>query len=231
MQHRILLVIDDNKSWANITAHYFTDFGYKVITAGTCAEGYALAQLHKPACILLDYYLPDDDGCVCAANIRGNPELKKTLIVMISNDENQELPAYNDYKLDGFLSKDARLEQIKAKVESLMRRVGWDRDMVMHCDLRLDGVSLEVYRGSKLVNQLSSEQFKLFSFLLEKSPSFVGEDELARQIYSKEELPEKNEGVRGVAQRLRENLGPQLGRRIKAKIGKGWIYLQPRART
>lgn len=231
MRHRTLLIIDDDKVWANITARYFTYSGYKVLTAATSAEGFELAQQHGPACILLDHGLPDAEGSVCAANIRGNPELKKTPIIMISGDDSQELHAYTDYELDGFLSKDAKLVKIKAKVESLLRRVNWDRDIVIHNDLRLDGVSLQVFRDLKPVVRLTPDQFRLFSILVEKSPSFVSEEELFVHVYSDKERPEKNEGIRGLAQRLRVSLGPQLGQRIKYKNEVGWIYLQPRVRA
>ena len=231
MPHRTLLIIDDDKFWADLAAQFFVSFGYKVVIASTCAEGYEFAQLYKPACILLDYYLPDDEGRVCAANIRGNPQLRKTPMIMVSGDESQELPAHTDYQLDGFLTKDAQFVQIKAKVESLLRRVNWDRDVVTCSDLRLDGANLQVCRDSKPVARLTVEQFRLLSLLLEKSPAFVSEDELSFQVYSGKERPEKNEGIRGLAQRLRVSLGTQLGRRIKYKIKKGWIYVKPRARA
>lgn len=227
MRHRTLLIIDDDKVWANVTAMFFSHFGYKVLTAATCAEGFELAQQHKPACILLDYHLPDCDGSVCAANIRGNPELKKTPIIMISGDDSQELRAYTDYKLDGFLSKDAQLVRIKAKVESLLRRVNWERGNVTCSDLRLDGVTFQVFRDSKPVTELCPEHFRFLSLLLEKSPAFVSDEEISRSVFNTAEGSENSDVIRGVAQRLREKLGVRLGRRVK-KLGKGWIYVQPR---
>jgi DNA-binding response OmpR family regulator len=112
-------------------------------------------------------------------------------------------------------------------VESLLRRVNWDLGNVTCGDLRLDGASLQVYRDSKPVTKITSEQFRLFSVLLEKSLSFVGEEELSKHVYAGKEPPEKGEGIRGLVQRLRVSLGPQLGRRIKGKAEKGWIYLPP----
>lgn len=227
MRHRTLLIIDDDRSWSNFVDVFFANSGYKVLTAATCAEGYNMAQLHKPACILLDCYLPDAEGSVFAANIRGNSELKKTPIIMVSGDENQALRAYTDYELDGFLSKDAQLPQIKAKVESLLRRVNWERGNVTCSDLRLDGLTFQVYRDSKLVTELCPGHFRFLSLLLEKSPAFVSEEEISRHVFKADEGSEKSDVIRGVAQRLRDKLGTRLGRRVK-KFGKGWIYIQPR---
>ncbi len=227
MRHRTLLIIDDDKFWTNVASAYFSGFGYKVVTAATCAEGFNMAQLHKPACILLDYQLPDEYGSVCAARIRGDHELKKTPIIMVSGYEDQELLAQTEYQLDGFLSKDTQLPLIKAKVESLLRRVNWERGNVTCSDLRLDGVNFQVYRDSKLVTELCPEHFRFLSLLLEKSPAFVSEEEISRHVFKADEGSEKSDVIRGVAQRLRDKLGARLGRRVK-KLGKGWIYVQPR---
>lgn len=227
MPQRTLLIVDDDLLWAKIVAKYFAQFGYRVFIAGTCAEGIKFAELHKPACILLDFCLPDAEGSVCAANIRGNPELKKTPIIMVSGDENQQLPAHTEYKLDDFILKGGSPEYIKVKVESLLRRVDLERGNVTCSDLRLDGVTFQVFRDLKRVTELCPEQFRLLSILLEQSPDFVSEDEISRHVFKAAEGGEKSDVIRGVAQRLREKLGVRLGRRVK-KAGKGWIYVQPR---
>ena len=231
MCKRTLLVVDDDALWAKTLANLFGLLNYRVLTAATCAGGIKLTQLHKPDCILLDFSLPDANGNALASIIKEDPELRKTPIIMVSGEANEELRAHYDYKLDGFFLKGWILDRLLAMVESLLRRVDLDLGMVNCCDLRLDGVTFEIFRDSKRIIKLCPEHFKFLSLLVERSPAFVSEMEIALQVFKATEDSEKTDAIRGVAQRLREKLGTGLGRRIKSKVGKGWGYIQPRIRA
>lgn len=231
MPMRTLLAVDDDKLWLATLNKWFTKAGYNVHAAATCAEAIRMADTLLPDCVLLDYSLGDGTGAEVCAFIRNSEKLRKTPIIVVSGCEEEELASHNQYQADAFILKPAQLAKVQAVMESALRRIRMDRDIVIHGDLRLEGASRQVYRDSKFVAQLCAEQFMLFSVLLGKSSSFVSEEELSMNVYAGKEPPEKGEGVRGVAQRLRENLGPQLSRRIKSKADKGWIYLRPRART
>lgn len=228
MRNRTLLIVDDDPAWLKIIAALLVRLNYRVFTAATCAAGIRLAQLHKPSCILLDFCLPDANGNAFASSIKENSELKKTPIIMVSGEEKEELRAYYEYKLDGFFLKGWRLERLLAMVESLLRRVDLDLGMVTCNDLRLDGVTFQVFRDSKLVAQLSPEQFSLLSLLIEKTPSFVLEENVIKYVFGEGDEAEKIDAIKMLVYRLRKKLGRQLARRIKSIKKRGWIYLSPR---
>lgn len=229
MRDRTLLIVDDEPAWLKVMAALLGHLNYKVFTAATCAEGIRLAQLHKPACILLDFSLPDANGNAFASNIKETPELNKTPIIMVSGEANEELRAYYDYKLDGFFLKGWPPARLLAMVESLLRRVDLDLGMITRSDLRLDGVTFQVFRDSKRVAQLSPEQFSLLSLLIEKTPNFVQEENVIKYVFGEVDEAEKIDAVKMLAYRLKQKLGRQLARRIKSMKKRGWIYLSPRA--
>ena len=229
MRNRTLLIVDDDIAWLKISAALFTRLNYKVVTAATCAEGIRLAELYKPACILLDFGLPDANGCALAYNIKEDLELKKTPIIMVSGEEEEEFRSNYEYKLDGFFLKGWPPARLLSMVHALLRRVNLDLSTFDHKDLYLDGTSLEVFRDSKWVAQLSQEQFNLLSLLIEKTPNFVQEEDVAMYIFGEVGEIGKIDAIKMLAYRLRQKLGRQLARRIKSVRKRGWIYLNPRA--
>lgn len=229
MNQTTLLVIDDDSFWLRTVARFFTVAGYSVHTAETCAAGLALAGAVKPDCVLLDFHLPDGTaGDVCAA-LRSDLGLKKTPIIVMSADPQQELDSYAEHKADGFILKGTQFAKVWVIIESVLRRVNWERGIIEKGDIRLEKEFSRVFRDSKLAATLSPEQFKLLAMLLEKSPGFVGEEDISRHVLGASEV--KTDAVRALLHRLRLKLGLQLGRRIKSKRRLGWLYVQPRPKA
>lgn len=230
MRDRTLLVVDDDALWLKTLTNLFGLLNCKVLTAATCAGGIKLAQLHKPACILLDFGLPDAKGSAFASLIKQDPVLRKTPIIMVSGEAEEEFRACYDYGLDGFFLKGWRLDRLTARVKCLLRRVDMDRDMLTCCDLRLDGGTFQVFRDSKPVANLSPDQFSLLSLLIEQAPNFVHGKAVARHIFGETADEGKADAVKMLVYRLRKKLGRKLARRVKCAKNKGWIYLSPQPR-
>ena len=112
-------------------------------------------------------------------------------------------------------------------VESMLRRVSWERGIIEKGDLRLETENLLVFRNSKSFVRLSLEQFRFLFILIVRSPCFVSEDDILEFLSGAGITPDKLDALRGLAARLRAKLGPRLGRRIKNKSSSGWIYVQP----
>ena len=226
MKTHTILIVDDDKDWLRSASKFFIFFNYEVLTAPTCAEGLALARKRRPDCVLLDFHLPDSDAGVFCSSVRSDPALKKTPVIVASVDGGQECSCYLNHQADGFMLKGGPLNTIRLMVESLLRRVRWERGIIEKGDLCLETESLTVFRNSKPLIRLTLEQFRFFYLLLEKSPCFVPESDLLEFIFVTNVTP-KFDSLRGLANRLRVKLGPRLGRRIKNKSASGWIYVQP----
>ncbi len=230
MHQRTLLIIDDDKTWLRVAVKWFASFGFKVSTAATCAAGIELAEAEIPDCVLLDFHLTDGNGGAVCSYLRSNLKLKKIPIVMASADPRQELPSYNEHKADAFVLKGTPFQKTLAIIESVLRRVNWERGILEKCDLRLEKETFQVFRDSRPAARLSPEQFQLFSILIEKSPDFVSEEHIAKCVIGSVS-DGKKDAVRALLHRLRLKLGVQLGRRIKNKRNLGWIYVQPRLKA
>lgn len=230
MPMRTLLAVDDDKLWLATLRKWFTLAGYNIHTAVSCAEALKMAATLRPACVLLDYSLGDGTGAEVCSFIRNSEKLRKTPIIVISGCEEEELASHNQYQADAFILKPAQLAKVQAVMESTLRRVRIERGIVGKGDVRLETVNFQVYRAAELVTRLPEDQFRFFAMLIEKSPDFVSEADIAKALFNSDFAPDKSDAIRGLAQRLRNKLGPQLGRRVKSATDKGWIYVQPRVR-
>lgn len=227
MHQRTLLIIDDDKLWSGFTSGFFRNQGYRVVCAATCGDGLRLAAETKPDCVILDFHLPDSDGCAAALAIRNDAGLKKTPVIMASCDAGKELTACRDYKVDGFFLKPGLFEKLLDMVDGLLRRVEWERGILTHNDIRLDGTTFAVFRDARPVAKLTKEQFRLLFTLVERTPDVVSNSEIARSVFGQEASEERDDAIRGLAHRLRVNLGARLGHRIRSRAGEGWSYSNP----
>jgi DNA-binding response OmpR family regulator len=231
MRKHTLLIMDDDPAWLVFIAKFFTTSKkYNVHTAVTCAEVLKSAELHKPDCILLDFLMSDGNGGKVCASLRSNEKTKKIPVIMVSAYAEEEANSYFEYKADGFIRKGAKLINIRGIVESVLRRVRWERGIIEKGDTRVEPDGFRVFSRSKPVAELSPDQFRLFSLLFEKSPAFVSEDEISRRVFASSFAPGKADAIKMLSYRLRQKLGPRLARRIKNKRDLGWVYLQPRLR-
>ncbi|MDF1796367.1 MAG: CHASE3 domain-containing protein [Coxiellaceae bacterium] len=100
---KILLIIDDDKAFANILIKQGRKNGFSCIAAGTGKDGIALANQYTPTAILLDLGLPDIDGHKVLTTLKRSTTTRHIPVHIIS-------AADNDHKLletgaIGFLQK------------------------------------------------------------------------------------------------------------------------------
>lgn len=228
MNRRKVLIVDDDKAWLRSISKFFQVFGYDVCSAVTCGEGLELVRQHRPNCVLLDFHLPDANADFFCSRIRSDQNLKKTPIIILSVDGGQECGSYLKCEADGFVMKGGPLNTIRMMVESMLRRVSWERGIIEKGDIRLETENLTVFTDLKPFSRLSLQQFRFLFLLIEKSPCFVNENDILQFVFNTDIAPEKYDALRGLANRLRAKLGRRLGRRIKHKSPSGWVYIQPR---
>jgi len=233
MTSQRLLIVDDDKHVLDILGRFFVSYGYKVDTAETCVDALRLCRLYHPDCLLLDFHLRDGKGDRVCREVRTDVQLKNTPIIMLSVDPAKELNSYTEYEADSFILKGASLDKVRAVVESVLRRVYWERRVIEFYDVKLTGYDCCVYRNSRLVTKLSSDQFSMVYLLVANAGKFIADDILAETIMRDNPMValDRMDSIRSMVYRVRKNLGPQLARRIKNRKNKGWIYVQPRQRV
>ena len=86
----VLLIIEDDLSFANIMMDFAREKKFKVILARSASQGIALATRLNPSAITLDLHLPDNDGWMVLDHLKHNPKTRHIPIHIISVDEERE---------------------------------------------------------------------------------------------------------------------------------------------
>ncbi len=84
-RHNKILVVDDAKLIRELLRHSFIKSGLFVLTAQNGREALELAREHKPDVVVTDIEMPEMDGYALCEKLRDEPELRHTLVVIMSS--------------------------------------------------------------------------------------------------------------------------------------------------
>jgi HAMP domain-containing protein/CheY-like chemotaxis protein len=86
-QDRVVLIIEDDTTFARILVGLARDRGFKGLMASTGVDGLALARQFVPDAITLDIGLPDVDGWTLLDQLKKDPATKAIPVHVISGEE------------------------------------------------------------------------------------------------------------------------------------------------
>lgn len=121
---RILLVEDERHLAAGLKLNLELD-GYEVAVAGTAREaGYQLVEPRGFDVIVLDVMLPDLDGMAFCRRLRESGNYTPVLM-LTARDRPEDRVAGLEAGADDYLGKPFDLDELRARVASLLRRHAW----------------------------------------------------------------------------------------------------------
>ena len=115
-----ILVIDDEPRIAEICSDYLTAAGFTVLTAGTGAQGLALARKAKPDLVVLDLMLPEMDGLDVCRELRR--ESAVPIVMLTARVEESDKLVGLELGADDYLTKPFSPRELVARVRAVLRR-------------------------------------------------------------------------------------------------------------
>lgn len=117
------LCVDDTEASRYIFSRILREAGHEVIEGTTASDALRLARELKPDIVVLDVNLPDGSGPEVCAEIRRDPEISNTPVLLISATSiaMSDRLAGLSHGADGYLIEPAEAEEILATVNSLLR--------------------------------------------------------------------------------------------------------------
>ena len=177
-----LLVVEDDRMFAELIRRGLKEEGYAVDVASDAAEGRTLAFVHEYDAILLDVVLPDGTGLEIAEALRGDG--RQTPILMVTGEDTPAAVVRGlDIGADDYLTKPFDLLELKARVRALVRRGGARRaEWLALADVAVDRMAHRATVDGKKMD-LTPKEFALLAYLLLHAEGVVTRTDLLEKVW------------------------------------------------
>lgn len=165
-----ILVIEDDRSLAEVLEYNLTNAGYQVFCAHDGLDGINQARSKSPDLILLDLMIPVVDGIETCRTLRAESRTRETPIMMLTakSEETDQLIGFSvgadDYVVKPF-SVRILLERVKALLRRHSRTYGPGSDIVVSGNLTVDRVKHRVSIDDVPID-LTPSEFRLLDTLI-----------------------------------------------------------------
>ena len=179
-----VLLIEDHADIAEMVGAYLENRDYIVDYAADGITGLHLAVSNEYDAIILDLMLPGMDGLEVCQKIREDAKSDVPIIMLTARDTLDDKITGLDKGADDYLIKPFAIQELEARVRSLIRRYSGDikKEIITVGELSIDTSTLNVQRGDKEL-AITPIGLKILSVLMRASPAVVSRRELERQVW------------------------------------------------
>ena len=184
----LLLLVEDEPSMCAFLRASFSSRGYRLIEAGTGAEGLSAAASRNPDLILLDLGLPDMDGLEVAQRLR---DWATTPIIVLSarGMEEDKILAL-DAGANDYLTKPFSTGELAARIRVALKYSQQSSQLssapiLTAGDIRIDLAQHSTFVGDREVH-LTPTEFKLCATLMKHAGRVLTHRQLLEQVWGPE---------------------------------------------
>jgi two-component system OmpR family response regulator len=164
-QQRIL-VVDDEENIRFLLVSALSHFGFDVHAASSGGEAMQMIESVRPDLVVLDVMMPDVDGFAVLRRLRAARDMTPVLF-LTARDGTEDLVHGLTLGADDYVKKPFSLEEVVARVRTILRRSGADAGtgVLRFEDLELDDDAHLVRRAGTIVD-LSPTEYKLLRYMM-----------------------------------------------------------------
>jgi two-component system phosphate regulon response regulator PhoB len=118
-----ILIVEDDRSLAEVLEYNLRQDGYETIVANDGQEGLRQARMRGPDLIVLDLMLPMLDGLEVCRRLRADPATRNTLVLMLTakTEETDEVVGFS-VGTDDYVAKPFSVKVLLERIRALLRR-------------------------------------------------------------------------------------------------------------
>ncbi len=182
-----ILVVDDEQMLLDMVSDALSFAGYDIVVATDGLAALNIVRNQRPDLVILDVNMPEPDGFQVAGRLRStDPDLP--VLFLTARSDIEDLRAGFEAGGDDYLTKPFRLEELRLRVEALLRRAGGARppSTELSCaDLVLDDAQHRVLRGDDEIS-LAPVEYRLLRYLLTNAGSVVSRAQILEAVWGYE---------------------------------------------
>lgn len=186
-----ILIVEDQQRLADFLRKSLSRRSYTVTCVLSCGQARdALCETSYDA-IVLDVGLPDGDGFELLRQWRA-AGFNEPVLILSARDTVQDRIRGLDLGADDYLPKPFSLEELLARVRSLLRRhTAAKRTMFEHRGLKLDLLSRSVYLNERVV-EMTSREYALLEIFMQNTGRTLPRNVICEKIWESHRDVDRN---------------------------------------
>lgn len=217
-----VLVVEDDPRIASDVSRMLEASGYVVEAVANGEDAWFLGDTEDFGAVILDLGLPGMDGLAVLKRWRANGRHMPVLVLTARGSWAERVDGI-DAGADDYLPKPFRMEELLARLRSIVRRsAGHGSSVITAGEITLDERQMKVTRRGVPIT-LSPLEYRLVAHLLRNRGRVVSQQEIDENVYGHGEDHDSNT-LEVLVARVRKKLGAEA---IETRRGFG--YLMPEA--
>lgn len=185
-----ILVVEDDPAILKGLATSLESAGYSIISASDGEEGFKLGKTLNIDIIILDVMLPNKDGFEICSDLRKDG-INTPILMLTSKKEEIDKVLGLEIGADDYMTKPFSVRELQARIKAILRRKSEITKNIDECSF--DGISLDFKKMEAFKNKepikLSSLEFKILKYLIEKEGEVISRDKLLDDVWGYEAFP------------------------------------------
>lgn len=180
-----LLLIEDDTALQDIISKRLKAEGYSVDSCLDGESGYDYASGLEYDCVILDIMLPKLSGLEVLKRLRSEGN-KSNILLLTAKDSLEDRVAGLNAGADDYLVKPFAFEELLARIRTIMRRTGENRDNLLVLEDLLMNVSEHTVTRAGQRIDLTSKEYALLEYLMRNQGRVLTRTQISDHVWNNE---------------------------------------------